>query len=617
MKISLCSVKAFEPLRITATGERKEDAYAPKVAIVALVKWLEKHGYPREMIDFYDIDMLLPTDAEIDAYFRELQPDIIGLSAILASCYTDVRRVAAIARRACPNAWIVMGGHLAAAANVVLRKTEVDVCVAGDGEVPLLEFVRYVERRGRDKNFEELARIPGLAYLDADAELHFNGFHFGVNEADLVAPDYDLLLSGLKGKDYLLENYFSEQPLFKGIDPELNARGKVKLARILPSKGCVAKCTFCQRSTKGYRTVPLDVLEKHLIELKERFGVNAVLSMEENFGSNIAHTYEFVRLLKKHDILMTATSARVTTFKPEDCKFIAEHNVACFSYGLESGSQLALDIMEKKITTEKILTAYQDAVDAGLFVRLSNWLVGNPGDTEQTVMDTGKLCAATAHILGIHPRVGGGNIGYVMPVPGTPIYEYGQRVGAIPTDVDGEEAYLLHIGTIRQPTKSNYTNINGAHESEVAFWDILMRMEASRTYRELCRKSPPKPTPITEFNLKYLADVDDNLTFNEKLYSMYWMQDNALVEALPRWLIYPVVKYLNYGINVVGRRLLKQLRGQKSERFSSRQPKTRYSPDAEGHGNLRSRSLRGYLRQETPKPLTKTEESRLILLRGL
>ena len=42
-----------------------------------------------------------------------------------------------IIRRTNKNALIVCGGYLTAAANTILRKTEIDVCVVGDGEIAL------------------------------------------------------------------------------------------------------------------------------------------------------------------------------------------------------------------------------------------------------------------------------------------------------------------------------------------------------------------------------------------------------------------------------------------------------------------------------------------------
>ena len=47
-----------------------------------------------------------------------------------------MKKISRVIRDTCPDAWIVCGGALTAIANVVLRKTNVDLCVIGDGEIP-------------------------------------------------------------------------------------------------------------------------------------------------------------------------------------------------------------------------------------------------------------------------------------------------------------------------------------------------------------------------------------------------------------------------------------------------------------------------------------------------
>ena len=93
MKLSLIPVLAFPGLDCT-----------PKMAIVGLVKWLEKNGYTQDNYDFFDVDMLQSSDEEIRNYFLEYQPAVIGLSAILASTLNEVKRVARIGRETCPDA---------------------------------------------------------------------------------------------------------------------------------------------------------------------------------------------------------------------------------------------------------------------------------------------------------------------------------------------------------------------------------------------------------------------------------------------------------------------------------------------------------------------------------
>ena len=106
----------------------------PKIAIVSIIKYMERAGYERQDIDFYDVDMLQPTDDEFTSYLMKTKPDVIGLSAVVSTCYFQVKRLSRLARAVLPSTLIVMGGSLSASANVVLNKSDVDICVVGDGE---------------------------------------------------------------------------------------------------------------------------------------------------------------------------------------------------------------------------------------------------------------------------------------------------------------------------------------------------------------------------------------------------------------------------------------------------------------------------------------------------
>ena len=116
MYIVLCTaptepVHIVPPPNVRAMGELP---VLPKYAIVSLVKWMEKNGYTAEDYDFYDIDMLLPSQEEILEYFRRTKPDVVGLSAVTSGTYSQIKRLARTIRSVCPDALIVLGGNLSA-----------------------------------------------------------------------------------------------------------------------------------------------------------------------------------------------------------------------------------------------------------------------------------------------------------------------------------------------------------------------------------------------------------------------------------------------------------------------------------------------------------------------
>jgi hypothetical protein len=90
IRVSLCSIPV-EGWGVRLDRKRSEGSLGimPKVAIVSLVDAMKKAGYPESSYDFYDIDMLYPSDDEIRKYFVTQKPDVVGLSAVVSTSYSQ------------------------------------------------------------------------------------------------------------------------------------------------------------------------------------------------------------------------------------------------------------------------------------------------------------------------------------------------------------------------------------------------------------------------------------------------------------------------------------------------------------------------------------------------
>lgn len=572
MKIVLCSVPG-EPVHFEIDSSVRALGHLPvlpKFGITALAKWMWKNGYERKELEFYDMDMLLPTDDEIRAFFQARQPDIIGLSAVTSGTYGRVKKYAHIIRSVCPNTMIVLGGNLAASANVVVRKTDVDICVAGDGEIAWVKLLDYTKIHGRKIDHEHLGKIKGLAYLTPADEFIFTGFgeKLPASEMSLV-PDYELLKQGLHDKPELLKNYFrlGRDSNWFNHDPRAHEPGRRPyVAMLMVNKGCVARCTFCQRPTKGFRAGDISELEEHVIYLKDNHDVGFISVSDENFGSDRKQAFEFAAIMKKHDMLWNATGVRCDTVTEESIDFFAKNNCVALKFGIESGSQKILDLMEKKFKREQAIKAVRWCRDRNIYSPLAI-MFGMPGETEETAMETGKLIAEIALATNSHPAEGK-DLFYAIPFPGTPLYEYGLQTGVIGNSVDDEENYLENVFTA--PTyKLSYVNLNGAPVREVLFWDVLAQMEAMRYYYKQVGKdhiAQPhlvhgpreeetiayKPAPL--FGKESIKDILIRKIRTRKWKTSFYPLASMIIQnkivpsrfaaRIPRILLYPVVKTL-------------------------------------------------------------------------
>ena len=165
---------------------------------------------------------------------------------------------------------------------MVLRKTEVDICVLGDGEIAFTDLLDYIKANSNRKklNYKKLAEINGLTFINEENNFQATGYADQLPEKDLEYPDYDKLKAGYEkftGKGDLILEHFRTLKDFERVADDLKPllpeqeRAKFsekysdkRIAYINLSRGCVARCTFCQRYTKGFRTYKVQDLEAYL-----------------------------------------------------------------------------------------------------------------------------------------------------------------------------------------------------------------------------------------------------------------------------------------------------------------------------------------------------------------
>ena len=152
---------------------------------------------------------------------------------------------------------------------------------------------------------------------------------------------------------------------------------------------------FLSKRLKGYTTYNLNDLEKHLVQLKN-YNVGFLNVDDENFGSNKKYTYEVAKLFHKHDMLWHCSGVRCTSVNKDDLKFFKEHGCVSLKFGIESGSQRMLDIMEKRFTVEDVRKALFGCYDIDLYSPPLGFMVGMPGESLETAKESGKFLGQIA-----------------------------------------------------------------------------------------------------------------------------------------------------------------------------------------------------------------------------
>ena len=108
------------------------------------------------------------------------------------------------------------------------------------------------------------------------------------------------------------------------------------------------------------------------------------------------------------------------------------------------------------------------------------------------------------------------DICYALPLVGTPLYEYGKELGLIGQTVEDEEEFLETVSDVSYH-KRYFINFNGAPMSEVVFWDMLVFLEATRTYNKLMKGKTEDQEMIKKFTPRkaILTNLHTDIDYNE------------------------------------------------------------------------------------------------------
>ena len=192
---------------------------------------------------------------------------------------------------------------------------------------------------------------------------------------------------------------------------------------IFSSRGCPSKCFYCVYSQvmfgKHYRKRSAKSLFDECVYITKEFpNVKEILIDDDNFAVDQNNVQEFCKLMIEKKLpLKWVVQCRVNLtydtmvlMKKAGCRLVV--------VGYESGSQKVLDGMHKGITLEQSRNFNDAAKKAKMRVH-GCFMVGNPGETKETMMETLNF-SMSLHMdtVQFFP---------LMVYPGTEAFDWGKR----------------------------------------------------------------------------------------------------------------------------------------------------------------------------------------------
>jgi radical SAM superfamily enzyme YgiQ (UPF0313 family) len=443
-------------LMLITTPIRPVAGSFPPIGSLSIISYLRKHGIET---DFYHIDGIRP---EFDAAVRhivESKPDVLAVSAVVSTAYAYTKKLVLAVKAQLPDVLVIVGGSLSASAEVLLRRAGVDLCATGEGERVM---VNVVERARSTRRPADFADIPGLVLLDSKGDLVNTGFEAQLGKEEIYDVDWSDLENAADISTYIypLEIDGEMDPWFQS-DPrafEPHRAGKT-VVQLPGAKGCVAKCTFCHRWDKGIRYIPTELIERRLKNLIQNYNVGFVIISDENFGTDKKWLAAFCEMIKPYDVLWHVSGMRVNCIDPERIQMMKDAGCTAIVYGMETGSERMLQVMEKKVKLKDNYNAMKWTIEARLRT-IVQLVIGMPGEDTDSIDDTAKF-AAYANTLSPDQKPWDLSINFAQALPGTPLYEYARRVGLIGQSLDAEEEYLMQVSDRDASDESCTLNFTG------------------------------------------------------------------------------------------------------------------------------------------------------------
>lgn len=311
------------------------------------------------------LDLNLSDDPEL-----ELRKEIIRFNPEFAAITSTTPlikktyRIADSIKKINNKVFIIAGGpHPSALPEDVLNESRIDCVVQGEGDFTL----KMIVEEGPSGS------VPNIFYRENGAIVGSSAGKVPIDDLDaLPFPAYEL---------FDIKSYSQ---------PGISSRKK-PLGYLETSRGCYAKCIFCNKNIHGYKIrgkSPLRVVDE--MERMLKLGFREIHIIDDIFTANMNRAHKVCEEILKRGLKFPwypRGGIRVDRVNKDLLKIMKRAGCYRIPFGIESGSQRVIDHIDKRITLEEAEKAVREAKDAGLETECY-FMLGNPTETEEDIKKT-------------------------------------------------------------------------------------------------------------------------------------------------------------------------------------------------------------------------------------
>jgi radical SAM superfamily enzyme YgiQ (UPF0313 family) len=393
----------FVDLGINFLGDLKGLHYGGYVpyGLLCVASFCEKVGYsvgalmmdhgvpvqfegPQEELDRITRDIL---EAEI----RANDPKIFGLGMPYTFQYHYMLRVLAMVKDIKPDIVTVIGGEHPSVLDkeCMAESPHIDVIVRGEGERPMAELLNVINNGG------DLADVQGITYRNDAGEVVQTQRRTFMDMSEAPMVRFEMLP----------KKFFSGRTI-----------------NISPTRGCEYNCRFCaerifwgnaqrkispDRVTAEIKSIVKNKYDYTFINLED-----SMLDMRSPYFMDLMGSISQVKSKRLGHFV-----TRVDSITDDGLEAAKRAGVFAILYGVESGSEVVRDKVQKEVSKQDVKDALARSKKAGIY-NGTLWVVGLPGDTAEEAEYTYDFMET----LYSDELTDIAAISRLVPYPGTPIH---------------------------------------------------------------------------------------------------------------------------------------------------------------------------------------------------
>ncbi|RLC35511.1 hypothetical protein DRH14_00810 [Candidatus Shapirobacteria bacterium] len=394
------------------------------LALLAISRFLVRDGYQVKIFSRF-----LNDDLEKEIIEAGEDSICLGISAMTGFQIADGLRLAKLFRKKYPKIPIVWGGwHVSILARESIKNSLVDFVIRGPGDVVFGQLVKAIESKGCFR------QIKGLTYKRGKRIYH---------NPDQPMVDFDKM-----------------PPLpYQLVDVDkclINTEYGQKTVAYISSYGCPFRCAFCVEQVVNKRkwsAVSAKAVVKDWQRLYKKYGIDSIAVYDSNFFVDEKRVARICKLLIKKKIKIKWGNAngrvgQLARYSPETWKLMKRSGCVMILTGAESGSQQALDFIDKDMKVEEIIKFTKLCKKYGIKI-LYSFLVGLPwskkAEENQTFIK--REYKSTFGLIDKLLKISDRNryTYYVfLPYPGAPLFHRAVSLGLkYPKSLTGWSNYLM------------------------------------------------------------------------------------------------------------------------------------------------------------------------------